>query len=225
MDAFRFIQLEIYSSKLEEQKHFYTRTLQLPLLEEDSKSFTCQIGSSRLRIQQRAKPEGPVHFAINIPSNQIYQALDWLEQRVDCLPDGEELVVDFSGWNAKAVYFYDADGNIVEFIARRNLNVCSAHPFSSGSLLAISEIGLPTTNISQTFEALNRVMPVGIYSGSLEYFCAAGSEEGLFIIVDEKQKKWFPTSYPAQAVDFKLTISTSGELVRLVRKNGQIYPE
>jgi len=63
------------------------------------------------------------------------------------------------------MYFYDADKNIVEFIARKNLNNASTLPFNSTQLMSISEIGIPTLNIEEKFQQLRAISSVEEFSG------------------------------------------------------------
>ena len=51
-------------------------------------------------------------------------------------------IAQFENWNANAVYFYDNNGNILEFIARHDLQNNQFTPFNSESILNISEIGI-----------------------------------------------------------------------------------
>ncbi|WP_163718149.1 VOC family protein [Mangrovibacterium lignilyticum] len=221
MEGFRFKLLTLFTNRLDEQKRFYTGLLLLPLIDEQSDSFTCAIGQSLITFKVREE-RTICHFAINIPSNLIMEARQWLNPAIAVLKDGDSDIVRFEGWNANALYFYDADGNIVEFIARQNLNILSDSPFSAYSLLEISEIGVPTKNIRGFFEGLNSGFRVPVYSGGFEYFCAAGSEHALFILVDQTQKKWFPTLHPALPCDFQLIIEQLGNEIFLSYRNGQL---
>ena len=219
MNIFRFKQLELYSGNLHGQKQFYLDLLQLPLVEEDARSFSCLIGSSVLKFLE-GESGSRCHFAINIPANQIRESFDWLNPQVEKIKDGLSDFVRFEGWNANALYFYDADGNIVEFIARQNLKTDSGKPFDPSSFIGISEIGMPSDHIRTTFDRLNEGMKVPVYSGDFDYFIAAGSEHALFILVDQKHKKWFPTRHPAQPCNFNLVVVQDGKEVFLSYQNG-----
>ena len=197
-------QLIIYTSKLEEQTAFYKKTLGFPILEESFNHSSFQVGSSVLSFYHR-ETSSPYHFAMNIPCNQEKEALAWLKQRVEVLinDEGQEMN-NFDNWNAKAIYFYDKDRNIVEFIARKSLNNVSNAPFRAQSLTCISEIGVPVDKIEKAYNDLNQLKKLPIYDGDLERFCAAGDEHGLFIIIDKAKKKWFPTDDIAYSSYFRL---------------------
>ena len=140
-----------------------------------------------------AKEFKPSHFAFNIPSNSIAKAHNWLKNRVAILTYEGKPVADFKSWKAKAIYFYDTDKNIVEFIARKNLNMNSSRQFSSSELLSISEIGIASTDIETIYNRLNNMKEIPIFGGEFSSFCAVGNDEGLFILVNKNIKTWFPT--------------------------------
>lgn len=57
-----------------------------------------------------------------IPCNQLEQALTWMEKSVVIVTDADGLKTHhFDSWNADAFYFFDASGNIAEFIVRYDL--------------------------------------------------------------------------------------------------------
>jgi hypothetical protein len=159
----------------------------------------------------------PYHFAFNIPANREVDALIWLKKRVQILPFGHEEIINFKSWNANAIYFYDKDRNIVEFISRKNLDIPNKKPFSSGSILNISEIGLATTRIEKIYQELNRMQRIEIFDGNFKRFCAAGNDEGMFILVNHKIKKWFPTNDEVFVSDFGIRGDYNFEFV-----NGRI---
>lgn len=196
-------ELTIYSTNLERQTSFYRDLLGCSVKEETSSSISFFIGNSVLKLQQRVNAT-PYHIAINIPSNQIGQALHWLKERVEILKDDGEEVVAFDAWNATAMYFYDADKNIIEFIARRDLKIEAAGAFSPHMLISISEIGMPVDDIEATYRAINGISSIEVYDGNFGKFCAVGDPKGLFIIINRHQKRWFPTSDAAYSSDFIL---------------------
>lgn len=81
-------------------------------------------------------------YALGVPGHRFAEAAHWLENRVPLLADQNGRVeFFFEQWNAHAIYFRDADGNIGELIARHNLETNSEEPFGARSLLGVSEIG------------------------------------------------------------------------------------
>jgi catechol 2,3-dioxygenase-like lactoylglutathione lyase family enzyme len=195
--------LILYTAQLDEQTAFYKDVLGFKLMEKTGDHSSFKIGSSILSFYFR-ESSTPYHFACNIPSNQVKEALAWLKQRVEIIKDENNEIQHFEEWNADAVYFYDKDQNIVEFIARKNLKADSQTSFRPESLLCISEIGLPVNNIERTFHHLNQVKKLPIYTGDFDTFCACGDENGLFIIINKEKKRWFPTDDVAQSSYFRV---------------------
>ena len=161
-------------------------------------------------------------MAINISCNQELEALNWLKQRVEILTYNENEIQDFFNWNAKAIYFYDMDDNIIEFIARKNLENTSHCEFGSANLLEISEIGLPVQDIENTYTSLCDIVPLQIYDGGFGKFCAIGNEHGLFICIDKNQKDWFPTGDKAYSSEFEIEFMENEVKYNLAFKGGKI---
>ena len=211
--------LQILTKNLEEQTAFYNKILGLEIIAKEEKEVSFKIGLSILKLVY-SEDFTPYHYAINIPSNQSTEALKWLKKRVAILKDGIHEIQDFDFWNAKAVYFYDKDNNIVELIARKNLKIQSNLKFSSSSLLNISEIGMLTQNIIPLYERLKNISGLNIYDGTTERFCAIGDENGLFIAINKKLKtKWFPTEDKPFSSPFIIDFKEKGKAFKFEFKN------
>ena len=182
----------LFTNNILNQKRFYTQVLEIEMIHDSPYRVSFKIGKSILTFQYHQEFK-PTHFAFNIPSNAVTKAHDWLKDRVTILPFENKPIINFKSWNAKAIYFYDADKNIVEFIARKNLNINSSRKFSSSELLSLSEISIASANIENIYYTLNEMKEIPIFSGEFTSFCAAGNDEGLFILVDIHEKTWFPT--------------------------------
>lgn len=214
-------ELTLYSSNLNQLKDFYTNILDIPLHSETENHIGFVIGDSLLKFKYQLNST-PYHIAINIPSNKEHEALAWLKDRVAILNHFDDEIIDFINWNAKAIYFYDTDKNIIEFIARKNLKTDSLQPFTSLSLLEISEIGMPVNHIEKVFQTLNKTATFPIYFGDLNKFCAIGNERGLFIVIDKNHKNWFPTNDKAFASDFKAVIFTNDKQYTINFSKGEL---
>mgnify|MGYP000748929546 CR=1 FL=1 len=203
-------ELELYTSNLEVQTAFYSKTLELKIVEKTEKSVAFQIGTSILKLTYR-ETVTPYHYAINIPANQEKEALEWLKNRLEVLKDGDSEIQYFDFWDANAIYFYDKDNNIGEFIARKKLKNDTDKAFDKNSLLEISEIGLPTTDIQREYDILNKAMGIPIHSGSFDRFCSIGDENGLFIIINKDLKKdWYPTKDAPYSSNFSIQLEEKG---------------
>ena len=100
---------------------------------------TVRVGETILELREAAGSPF-YHVAFLVPGDRFDAALAWVREHVELLPDTEtgEPVFDFTNWDAKAVYFHDPAGNIVELIAHRGVGeagapVRSRLPSCSGS--------------------------------------------------------------------------------------------
>jgi len=191
----------LYTTSIKEQKHFYGSILELDLLIDLPNKVSYKTGNSTLTFQYRRHVK-PSHLAFNIPHNKIQEALLWLQSRVEVIDFEGEFVSDFSNWNAEAIYFYDVDKNIMEFIGRKNLNVESTARFSSKAIISISEMAIATDNIQSVYNTINTFKEIEIFDGNFDRFCALGNDEGLFILINKNKKKWYPSMDKAFTSDF-----------------------
>lgn len=185
-------ELTLFSENIQAQWQFYAEVLGFPCLKKQPDALIFKTGNSRLVIE-KDKACGPVHFAFVIPGKSYQKANAWLRSRVDLLTWQGQEIIDFPDWHAKAQYFYDADRNIVEFIARTDVSDTEVDDFSARCVLQVGEVGLPSTNPEALYTRLNSMYPLPKYDGDFRRFGAAGSPEGLFILVHREEKKWFPT--------------------------------
>lgn len=195
--------LEIKSADVKEQLKFYRDLLGLEIKNYKEESFEVELGYSMLKLVQD-KDATPYHIAIHIPDRQEEIALEWIKERVPVLKNNNDEIIDFSNWNAKSLYFYDADKNIMEFISRRSFHKPQSAIFSEESLLGIAEVGLATGDIKEKYEFLKRECHLEIFDGSFDKFCAIGDDKGLLITIDKNEKDWFPTKDKAFTSDFEL---------------------
>ncbi|WP_026914989.1 VOC family protein [Christiangramia portivictoriae] len=193
----------LYTSDIPRQYSFYKDLLGMEIICYEEDHFEIQCGFSILRFEYREQYE-PTHFAFHIPDEQEQEALNWLQTIVPVLQYNDQYIIDFSNWNAKSVYFYDKDRNIVEFISRRNFRKPELGVFSAESVIGIAEIGLATRNIKEIFKPLNVEVDLHKYDGDYEHFCAIGEDSGLLIVVNSANKEWFPTNDQANPSDFVL---------------------
>ena len=198
-------ELKLYTQNLSKQIDFYANKIGLKILERTEFEACFKVGKSLLRFIENDKFQ-PYHFAINIPANQVNEALDWLKYSLAILKDGQNEIQDFDLWNAKAIYFYDPDKNIVEFIGRKNLGKETSKKFTADALMEISEIGIPVDHIEVTYKTLRKILDIKIFDGGFERFCAIGDETGLFICINKNIKDWYPTGDKAYSSEFEIRV-------------------
>jgi len=206
-------QLELHSSNLEAQSDYYLNALELPV-KLSSDSLKVQAGATTLIFKQAQSGfDGAYHFAFNIPENQIRGAKEWIASRVPLLRDetGKD-DFDSDNWNSHSVYFKDAAGNVLEFIARRNLKNAVEGEFNSGQILNVSEIGLPSEDVIAFAKNLCSTLGLSVFKQEPgETFTPVGDDNGLFIL-PVKSRIWYPnTGVPAKLLPVKVKGTANGK--------------
>ncbi|MEG2101632.1 MAG: VOC family protein, partial [Flavobacterium sp.] len=139
--------IQIQTNNIEQTALFYQNTLGLPILEKNSEYIVIKAGNSTLKFVENSDFNSIYHFAFNIPENKLDEAIAWCKTKVDLIViEDQNVITNFENWNAHAVYFYDNNGNLLEFIARHDLNNSQKEEFSSKSILNVSEIGIVNEN-------------------------------------------------------------------------------
>ena len=198
--------VQLFTSNPPAIREFYRSILELGILSDDNEGLEIQAGATLLAFQRGpAAAVGVYHIAFNVPENRFQDAKQWLLERLPLVPNGEGGdEFRFESWNADAVYFYDPDGNILEFIARHDLDNASDAAFDSSQILRISEIGLVTDDVPVLVSALQSKMDVRPYRTGSDTFAPIGDENGLFIVV-KTGRPWF-ASFDQSAVIVPLEV-------------------
>lgn len=155
----RITEATLYTNRLDEMKRFYVEKLGLSVVDENSTRFQIELGEDTLIFQEAiTEQERQYHFAINIPANRFKEAKEWIMSRVPLLTaDGEDEIY-FEGIDASSLYFYDADENVIELIARHSINPESnIESFSSNEFLGIGEMSLTVEDPSLVATALETI--------------------------------------------------------------------
>jgi hypothetical protein len=152
----------------------------------------------------------PQHFAFNIPEHRFDDAKAWLQARCELIPDEAGNDVFYSqNWHSHGLYFYDADGNIGELIARHTQPTPHAGAFAASALLCVSEVGIVADDPATTARlACKRLNAQAYHIEFNDAFVPAGDEDGLLIIVN-KGRLWFP-DFKLQAQPVPITIAIAG---------------
>ena len=172
--------------------------MDLPVLFSDENKLEIRAGNSTLIFQKNENAEDPYyHIAFNIPSNKFEEGLEWFRSRVPLLwvYDYKSYVADFTSWNAKSFYFYDPAGNILEIIARFDLENKSDTKFSGLSICNISELGIvfPALEFDYHVDRFMKKYSLAFFDKQPPgpHFKVAGDDDGLFIMVPEG-RDWSP---------------------------------
>ena len=204
--------LELATTNVQAQNDFYSRVLDLPVKRSDTK-VEVHIGTTNLIFTQ-AEPgfDGAYHFAFNIPANQLAAAIQWSSGRFPLLHDdtGKE-IFDSKSWNSDSVYFKDAAGNVLEFIARHEMKNTVDGDFDNTQILNVSEIGLPSENVVGLANDLCTKLRLSIFRQEPnETFTPIGDNDGLFIL-PIKDRIWMPQSgVPARLLPVKVKGNANG---------------
>lgn len=155
------------------------------------------LGSTDLPVAFVEGEAHPHHFALHVAD-----LAEWRTRlSVPLLRDeGGFDEFDFSDWGgARAIYFADPEGNIVELIAR---------PVARPEL-ALAEVGLPVADVGAAVAALETELDLPHYDGDRETFSAVGDDGGLLIVVSVG-RGWFPVRTPAGPAPLAITIAGAG---------------
>jgi hypothetical protein len=157
-------------------------------------------GATRIRFERG--PEVCCHFAVNVAPDRFGEAVAWARGRFAVLRDD----VPFPDWRARAAYFFDPAGNLVELIARERAP-------GEDLMLEVSEVGLPVADVGEAAAFLESELGLAHFSGDRRNFSAMGDDRGLFILVPVG-RHWLFTEEPAPDVPLQVTIESdrSGEL-------------
>ncbi|WP_298737256.1 hypothetical protein [uncultured Chitinophaga sp.] len=218
----RFRKLHLLCNNAASQQAFYAGLLGLPLVHSYETGFCVQAGHTLLEFSQtRNLKDTPYHIAFNVTPQLLPDVVPFLSDKgVTLIPKDGAAVVDFPNWNARSVYFYDAEQNIMECIARYNLqqDTHDTH-FSAKHMLCVSEVGVPVDDTAAFIQTLQSHTTVDVWKDYGDQFKAAGDEEGLLIVVS-KGRHWFPTNHPNSILPIRLEIAQEG---RLFHYNGHSY--
>lgn len=188
----KITRLELETNDLLAMQQFYVRQLGLPLLHHTADSMAFQLGWSELFFRQTSQPVAPYHFAINIPLYSLEQYGIWYDVPYINTSAPGCRIANFPDWKARASYFRDPSGNLVEFIERQGAG------YADGYFQGISEIGLVTNNVTALAMHLIEEYPLEIFTRSQPRpdFTVLGDDYGLLILV-QTNRPWLFTNIPA----------------------------
>ncbi|KOP39710.1 MULTISPECIES: VOC family protein [unclassified Flavobacterium] len=208
--------IQIQTSNIKETAAFYQDILGLSIIENDSEYITIKTGNSILKFIENPQFKSIYHFAFNIPTNKLDDAIQWCKGKVNLITIEDQNVTHFENWNAHAVYFYDNNGNLLEFIARHDLNNAQTEEFSSKSILNISEIGIVNENPLELGNKLIAEHGLSFFSknNNTEVFTAIGDDEGLLILV-RPNRNWYPTQTPSESNKTEIVLENNENIIEL----------
>lgn len=203
-------ELTLFTNSLELEKEFYSKSLGFNLIKGSTDYFTIEIGWSKLTFLKSDKAY-KYHYCFLIPSNKLSEAIAWMENRTTVLDiENGRKTQRFDTWNAESFYFYDASGNVAEFIVRYDLKNQTNKPFSIDDVICVNEIGLPTKSIKNTNTFLEKELNSHFWKGDKQNFGTNGTQEGLLLLPNYKTRtKWFPANITVTPAPFKAVIENN----------------
>ena len=218
--------LTLFTNQLPEQKDFYTKTLGFELLNNAKDSFAVQVGFTKLKFKL-SEEDVKYHYCFLIPSNKLNESIGWLQDRLKLIRiEGDRVIQNFESWNADSIYFYDGAGNLAEFIVRYDLKNESEEAFDLPQILCVNEIGMPTNDVAKINTVLEEKLNSKFWKGDLERFGTNGSQNGLFLLVNNELKKtWFPTEVITQSSPFEAIVEVDGNIFDIKFYNQEINIE
>ena len=210
--------IQLQTNNIKQTELFYKDVLDLKILEKGLNSVNIQAGNSVLKFIENPEFDSIYHFAFNIPENKLDEAIKWCTEKVDLITiQDERIIANFETWNANAVYFYDNNGNLLEFIARHDLDNFQIKEFTSKSILNISEIGIVHDDPMELGEQLVENHDLKFFEKNFnsETFAAIGDDEGLLIIV-KPYRNWYPTQISSKSNKTEIIIENKGAKIELV---------
>jgi catechol 2,3-dioxygenase-like lactoylglutathione lyase family enzyme len=206
-------EIKLLTSDLAATKNFYNQILELEIVFEEDIFISFQAGFALLTFREVKEKKPVYHFAFNIPCNKIEEAFYWVESKTEIIKtDGENKIVDFKNWNAKAVYFLDNNGNILELIARLDIENEDNPEFNSNSILSISEMAIVTDSVMKTANNLIQSLNISFFDKQppSEEFAALGDDNGL-LILSKAGRNWFLTDLPSKKHWQSIIFETDGK--------------
>jgi len=200
--AFLHVRLRAPAPLLVELTEFYGSRLGLRVAQPKASGVAVEVGETVLELLP-ASGSPFYHVAFLVPGDRFEATLDWARSHVDLLPGREtgEVVFDFTNWDAKALYFHDPAGNIVELIAHHGIGeMGAARSFTTGELIGVSEVGL-VGDPPALAEALERELGLELWDGTAhgEARLAFVGEKARTLILCRSGRPWLPTGRPAEA--------------------------
>ena len=204
--------LELPTINLKAQEEYYSNVLKLAV-KASAVELKVQAGETELVFTQ-ADPDfdSAYHFALNIPDNQFSAAKKWIASRQSLLQDvdGKDEFLSKT-WNSQSIYFKDAAGNVLEFIARHTMNNAIDGYFNERQILNISEIGLPSEDVISWANELCQTLGISPYKQEPnESFTPVGDDNGL-LILPRRDRIWMPDSdVPAKLLPVRVGLDVAG---------------
>lgn len=202
------ISVAFASEDLLRAESFYGSVLGLPITRQNN-TLTIRAGASKLILRQGPTGPGKQHLAFTIPRSMFDSAKQWASDRVLLLRDaeGRDEFETSAHWNAHSFYFTDPEGNILEFIIRRDIVDHRTDSFGAAHIRSISEVGMAVDDVPDVAAHIKSMFDIDTYGSGAPTFQPVGDVEGLLILVNPG-RHWFPTATPSSTGALTVTIGS-----------------
>jgi hypothetical protein len=222
--SFEIVDIEMRSNNFVNNKRFWSKVMGFDVDSVAPNSFKVNIGfnsvtfinnSGALDTSSSVTPK--YQFTISIPSNQIENCYSWLldadSSNSSKIAEPAKFWIDAESGaaifrrnpsNSQSIYIKDAGNNIIEILARHDLNNTAEGEFNRGMFLGISEVGVVSRDLRKSAEALKAAYGVEEVSGSSNSYKPMGGPMGL-LKLNIEGKIWTPTENEI-AIGYPMTI-------------------
>jgi hypothetical protein len=222
--SFEIIDVQMRSNNFVNNKRFWSKVMGFDVDSVAPNSFKVNIGfnsvtfinnSGALDTSSSVTPK--YQFTISIPSNQIENCYSWLldadSSNSSKIAEPAKFWIDAESgaaiyrrnqYNSQSIYIKDAGNNIIEILARHDLNNTAEGEFNRGMFLGITEVGVVSRDLRKSAEALKAAYGVEEVVGSSNSYKPMGGPLGL-LKLNIEGKIWTPTENEI-AVGYPMTI-------------------
>ena len=201
------LRLRLKATRLAEMARFYGEVMGFAA-DASTRALTVEAGGTSIDFEQADDGEQPIyHIAWAIPENKLALAKAWLAARTPLLvhPDGRD-EFHFRSPNRHAVYFADSAGNVLELIARHNLDDGTAGPFTLADVLYVNHAGLVVDDLPGAVRDLETGLGLELRADPSTDFAQLGDEHRHVVLVTRK-RLWLPeTKVPAEVFDTEIVL-------------------
>ncbi len=183
------------SASLDDMKEYYVNLLEMELVSHTSKALTIMGGQTPITFMKSEDAGDPwYHFAFNIPENKILGAREWQLERTPLVPTPHNKIHQgypndvrhFRHWNAHSVFFWDPAGNLLEYIARHDMDNALPGGFTKDDILYASEIAFVVDDQAAEAKLLNKYLDLAPYPTSSNFWWSMGDEAGLLLCIPKR---------------------------------------
>jgi len=178
--------------------------------------LTVIAGSTKLIFTPKKNFHGGYHYAFSIPEGALSGALAFLKKNTSMFYsyDDDSYIADFPKWKARSLFFSDADGNVVELIARKGDGEYTDENFDVAAIISLSEIGLGCQSPRHLAMQLRAQAGLEEYDKGRDYFKAVGDRYGLFIL-SSPVRNWYPSTLPTKLLETRVLFENLGKFYDL----------